>query len=179
MNRHLDVQLREADVLRGYRAHYPIAPRKPLIVGALAVAACGALMSLLAGSLDSFGHALPLIGGLPLLFIVLFFALQLGIHFLWLPRFTRRVYAQQADIRLPFSQDWDDDHLTTVNANGTGTYKWADFHAWHRTEDILLIYRSEALFHIIPLSGEADQCAAEDIVALLQAAGVKQRKASR
>jgi len=177
VNDQLVIHVGEADLLTAYRAHYPVFPRNRIAIGALLVLLLGISLALLDGPADA-RHAAAYAGALLLWAALLFFVLQLAMRRWWMPRYTRRIYAQQVDLRTPYTLSWTEDRLTTVSANGSAHIAWGDFHRWLRTDTILLIYRSDALFHIVPLHGNDAQRAADAIVALLQKADVPQKRST-
>lgn len=177
MNGQLDLQVSEADLLTAYRAHYPLFPKSRGAIGALFILLLGAGFALWDSPADA-RHAAAWAGGLLFGMVFLLLAIQLVMRGWWLPRFTRRIYAQQADLRTPYALRWDEDGLNIANANSTGDVAWGDFHQWLRTGAMLLIYRSEALFHIIPLHDALAGRAADAITALLEQAGVPQKRSS-
>lgn len=177
MNGQFDLQVSEADLLTAYRAHYPLFPKSKVAIGALFVLLLGASLALWDSPADA-RHAAVLAGGLLLWMVFLLLAIQLVMRRWWMPRFTRRIYAQQADLRIPYTLRWDENRLNIANANSTGDVAWGDLHQWLRTDGMLLIYRSEALFHIIPLHDAAAGRAADAITARLEQAGVSRKKSS-
>lgn len=100
-------------------------------------------------------------------------AIYFIVRFLWLPRFSKRIYAQQMDLRGEVDIVWDESGFTATNASGHANLPWADFYRWKRSETMLLLYRSEAMFNFVPLHDAAFVQAADEMVRHLQAAGVK------
>jgi hypothetical protein len=172
-----DVQVGEADLLAAYRAHYPLFPKVRIAIGALFVLLFGVGIALLDKPGDA-RFAAVFAGALLLLMAFLLVVIQLAMRLWWMPRYTRRIYSQQVDLRTPFTISWDEERLSTVSTIGSGIATWGDFHRWLRTDDLLLIYRSEALFHIVPLHDIEAQSAADTIVARLKEAGVPEKRST-
>jgi hypothetical protein len=107
--------------------------------------------------------------------LVVTLVIYLTIRYFWIPRFARRVFAQQKDLQSETEISWDDRSFVAANANGSGSLPWADFHRWKQDEAALLLYRSEALFNFLPLSEPAFVQAAAEMVGHLRAAGVKRK----
>lgn len=175
MTGQFEVQVSEADLLAAYRAHYPLFPKVRIAVGALFVLLFGVGIALLDKPGDA-QFAAVFAGTLLLLMAILLVAIQLVMRLWWMPRYSRRIYAQQVDLRTAFTISWDEERLSTVSAIGSGITAWRDFHRWLRTNDLLLIYRSDALFHIVPLRDSEAQRAADTIVARLEEAGVPRKR---
>lgn len=177
MNGQLDLQVSEADLLTAYRAHYPLFPKSKVALGALIVLLLAAGLALWDSPPDARAFAI-LAGGLLLWLVIMLVAIQLVMRRWWLPRFTKRVYAQQSDLRAPYALSWDEEKLSMTNPDSSGNVAWGDFHQWLRTNGMLLIYRSEALFNIIPLHDTVAERAADAITARLRQAGVPQKRSS-
>ncbi len=105
--------------------------------------------------------------------IIVACAIWAAMWFVWLPRFSKRVYAQQKDLRDDTEIAWDAEAFSVTSDSGQSRLAWDGFHGWKRTEDMLLLYRSEAMFNFVPLKDAAFVKAADEIVGHLQAAGVK------
>lgn len=166
----------EADVQAVYLAHYPV-PNKKLLVLSIAmllifcsiVIATERVRTAFATVVIEFTTIL-----LTLIFTILL--LQLFLRKWWVPRSAKRIYAQQADLRAPFTWRWDDNWFHVSNANGETRFPWGDFYQWLRTEDMLLLYRSQVMFHFLPIKDEKARLAADDIASCLNNAGVKVKK---
>lgn len=94
----------------------------------------------------------------------------------WIPLFSRRIYRQQADLKLETRFEWDQEGFRAINSDGEGLNRWAAFHQWKRNSEMLLLYRSEVLFNFIPLSSPGSQNDGDEIVAFLRAANVPERR---
>ncbi|MBK9431829.1 YcxB family protein [Sphingorhabdus sp.] len=157
-----------------YRTHYS-ALRKKQIVFYLVF---GGLVGLVLAAVDGFSsasHALKLILAMLLWALVVLVVIILLTRYWWLPRFTRRVFQQQSDLRHPFIVRWNDDAYETEIPSGKITTPWSDFYQWRRGKDILLLYRSEALFNFFPTTGEGMAEIADAIQGHLIVAGVKEK----
>lgn len=177
MNGQLDLRVSEADLLTAYRAHYPLFPGSKVALGALILLLLVASFALWDSPPDA-RHIALLAGGLLFSLVFMLVAIQLVMRRWWLPRYTRRIHSQQADLRTSWALSWDEEKLSIANPDNSGNVAWGDFHQWLRTRGMLLIYRSEALFNIIPLHDAAAERAADAITALLQQAGVPQKRSS-
>jgi YcxB-like protein len=95
-------------------------------------------------------------------------------RFFWLPRFAKRVFAQQKELHENTEISWGPDGFTAANSTGRTTLPWADFHGWKRGKTMLLLYRSEAMFNFLPLAEPAYARAADEMIRHLRAAGVEE-----
>ncbi|WP_158013913.1 YcxB family protein [Sphingomonas sanxanigenens] len=167
----IDVQLREEDVVAASRAHFRLQLTNPvfLIVFGLMILILGAgiIIELAAGRLDLF-----LSGALA--FIVLMLAL---LWFWTVPRTARRAFRQQAGLRYPTSYEWDEAQFRVRSQAGESRLSWDDIFAWHATPDMILIYLSGNLYHLVParVFPSADERAV--LEGLLAGHGVPTRRA--
>jgi hypothetical protein len=116
-----------------------------------------------------------MVGGMLAWALAISLFLYLFTRFLWLPRFVRRVYTQQKDLQRETDVIWDATGFTAENANGKAFLQWEHFHRWRRSKSMLLLYRSDALFNFLPLHDPDFAQAADEMIAHLQAAGVKEK----
>lgn len=67
-----------------------------------------------------------------------------------LPRRSRKLFAQQKNLRRPVEFSWDAHGLAYISANGSGNTPWTDYVKWRENERMLLLYHSDALFQMLP-----------------------------
>lgn len=117
----------------------------------------------LAFASDRPGTQYPLFVAATLLYLVLIvLVLRLFVRWFWLPRFVRRIMEQQKEFRQPQSARWDMAQFYLTSANGQSQLPFGEFHQFAVYDSGILLYRSEALFHILPATafdGAADQAA--------------------
>jgi hypothetical protein len=106
--------------------------------------------------------------------LIVLLALTSFVKFIWMPRYSRRIFDQQRDLQQPVTISWDADRFTTIADSGTAHLKWADFHKWRRTKSVFLLYRSDALFNFLPLDDDEQRAAADQFEQHLKSAGVKE-----
>jgi hypothetical protein len=106
--------------------------------------------------------------------LVVLLAITSFVKFIWMPRFSRRIFDQQKDLRQVVTIGWDDERFTTSADSGTTHTKWVDFHKWRREKDVFLLYRSDALFNFLPLDNAERIAAALSFEEKLKSAGVKE-----
>lgn len=70
--------------------------------------------------------------------------------FVCLPRRMTRLYDQQKMLHDEFSVEISDEHLTSRNAHGESKIPWSVFHKWKSGGGMVLLYQSDALFHVFP-----------------------------
>ncbi len=164
----------EMNVRAAYRLGFQRVSVKRLGYFLLFAAIIGLAVSLLSGTTDATEIAL-VVGAMLVWAVIATGLILLGVRFLWLPRYVRRVYAQQRDLREEVTVQWDDIHFSAKAASGHTKLKWTDFHRWQRDNHVILFYRSEALFNFLPTHDPEFRTAADDMERLLVAAGVKER----
>jgi hypothetical protein len=165
----------EADLLAAYRLAYP-SLSSPRIIGFIAF---GAVIGLAIAGIDGFRNAresLIMIGAMTLWAIVVLFVIVVGVRLIWMPRYSRRIFTQQKDLQSPITLEWTDTHFITTAHGGRVEIAWTDFYRWRRNEAMLLLYRSEALFNFVPIGNPEAAKAADEMQALLEAAGVVKKK---
>lgn len=79
---------------------------------------------------------------------LLYFALFYGV---WLPFRTRRLFSQQKALQEPYEVDISDDAFSASSSHGQTTMVWKDFHKYKTNKKIILLYQSDALFHMFPM----------------------------
>jgi hypothetical protein len=107
-------------------------------------------------------------------FFVLIMTLAI-VRYWWIPRFVRRIFAQQKDLQETATILWNETSYETEIASGKITTLWTEFYQWQRGESCLLLYRSEAMFNFFPTHEAAFVDAADTIQKHLVAAGVKEK----
>lgn len=91
---------------------------------------------------------------------------------LWFaPYLVRCQFAQSAALRASYTLSWDETALRFESERGHAVMPFSEFHAWCEVGDVLMLYQTQMMFHIVPLG--ALGAAAEDLRASLSAAGVR------
>jgi hypothetical protein len=158
-----------------YGVHYS-RPSKKQIIGYIIF---GGLMGLALAMIDEFSSLTYTLGIIALTILWALFVLMVIIlltRYWWLPRFTRRIFKQQSELRLETTIRWSKRGYETEVRNGKQIMEWADFYQWRRSNGMLLIYRSEALFNFFPDNAPNFVDAADEIQSFLIAAGIKEKK---
>ena len=95
--------------------------------------------------------------------IVFYPALILGIYvlvqFVIVPQQLKRVFNQQKDFTAPFEIELSDGEFSLKNQFGTSHLPWNAFVKWKEDKEILLLYRSDIMFNLLPkrlLSNEGE-----------------------
>jgi hypothetical protein len=165
----------EAMLNRAYALHYR-GPGRNRVIG---FAIFGALLGLGIAIAEGLHSARVAIGWIAAGMIWAFFVfciIWVITRYWWMPRFVRRVYAQQRDLQQLSTIRWSEQGYETEIASGKNLMPWTDFYQWHRGQGMLLMYRSEAMFNFFPADTPEYSRAADEIQALLVAAGVKEKK---
>lgn len=166
----IDVQLDEGDIVAASRAHFRLQLTHPgsLIVGGLLILVLGAaiIFDIAGGRFDPFPP-----GALALA------ALMIALLWFWtVPRTARRAYRQQAGLRYPASYEWDEHQLRLGSKVGESRLAWDDIFAWHATPDLVMIYLSGNLYHLVPARAFASAEARAGFENLLVRNGVPTRR---
>ena len=73
-----------------------------------------------------------------------------AIFFIWMPFRVRKIFKQQKTLQVSSEVEFTDSHFLASSPNGTFQMPWKDFHKWKKNKEMVLIYQSEAIMHMIP-----------------------------
>ena len=73
-----------------------------------------------------------------------------------LPRRTKAVFSQQKSLQAPYDLEISEDQYQATSAHGTSAMPWRDFHQYKVGPTMILVYQSDALFHMFPKRWFAD-----------------------
>jgi hypothetical protein len=174
MSSAIELQLTADDLRRAYIVHYRDFGPKSITLMFLIPLGLAVILCFVDGWQGT-EYALKLYIGLLAAQLAVSFMIRGFTHYWWLPRIASRSYTQQKDIRSPILWRWDDDHIVMGGLYSEATFPWKEFHQWMKTDDMLLIYRSEQMFYFLPINGDDARVAAESIAERLMHAGIKLR----
>ncbi|MFC4292175.1 YcxB family protein [Sphingorhabdus arenilitoris] len=174
MSGSVTISASEEQVLAAYQLHWSVIPRKGKIIFGLLVMIIASIMAYIVSDEGPLMMLAAFAGYVLFGVLVLFFFRWIN-KIWWVPRFVKRVYAQQADLRKEFTISWDQDGFRILTENGDMWMKWTELHGWRRTERTLLLYRSEVLFNFVPLRADQDSALLDDMQAHLVASGVEEK----
>jgi len=103
---------------------------------------------------------------------VLYPAVILG--FLALYRFylrpyqVNRSYAQNKELSSPFEIELTDEGYGISNTYGSGKIPWKDFAKWREDDQVILLYRTDNMFNMIPKRLLQDETEAQYILEMLR-----------
>tara|TARA_R110000824_G_scaffold55506_6_gene152870 strand:+ start:2872 stop:3405 length:534 start_codon:yes stop_codon:yes gene_type:complete len=89
-----------------------------------------------------------------------------------IPRYAKKIYKQQKDLRLEITTWWDVEKFYSNNAQTQSHFAFADIVKWRSDDKIFLIYHSDQLFNFLPtriFKHPSDQA---ELIRRLQEAGV-------
>ena len=133
-----------SDYKQAMRLH--LRPRKFLmVIGSFLLILMVAILSIASYRFFTTGrdlHTLLSLGG-GLGFICLWF-------FFYMPYQLHRIYQQQKLLHEKLIVEISDADLITKSTHGQGTVPWELFHKWKSNKQLILVYQSEAIFHIFP-----------------------------
>ncbi len=99
------------------------------------------------------GILLALLGSLPWS-IIIFPALILGFlaffQFYLRPYQITRSYNQHKELSSPFELEITDEGYSIKNSYGTGKIPWKDFAKWKEDQQVILLYRTDNMFNMVP-----------------------------
>ena len=113
---------------------------------AVGILALGTLTGIVLAVLGRFSWSDVTYFTFPAIFIVILALFQ----FVILPRQMLRVFKQQKDLSYPFEIDLSDDGFEMRNEYGSSRVPWGDFAKWKEDANLLLLYRSDAVFQMLP-----------------------------
>jgi hypothetical protein len=82
-----------------------------------------------------------------LLAVGVYYAIVFGA---WLPYRTKKIYWQQKALQEPFVAEISSDEFVSTNSIGTARLRWKDFHKYKVGKNLILVYQSDAIFHMFP-----------------------------
>jgi YcxB-like protein len=107
-----------------------------------------------------------------LLFIVLFVLAAFILPSLYrkvvLPKQVKQSFEQQKSLSLPFEMELTERGMHTSNELGNNTVPWEYFTKWKENEDIVVLYQSDNIIHMIPKRLFPDPQQLEMVKSLLQ-----------
>jgi len=68
----------------------------------------------------------------------------------YLPWKTRRIYRQQKALQRELTMKFDEVGVNAENENGRSRTSWEDFHKWKANDQLILLYLSDCLYHMVP-----------------------------
>lgn len=109
-------------------------------IGALSIMTVGGVVAAIQGRMD---------WGL-LLFPASFLAFLVAYQFIILPRQVARMFNQQKSLSAPFEMEMTDEGLLYRNEFGSGLTLWSHFIKWKENKEMLLLYRNDIMFNMLP-----------------------------
>ncbi len=90
------------------------------------------------------------------------------------PSQIARAYRQHKELASEFQMDLTDEGYSIQNDYGSGKIPWKDFHKWKADKNIILLYRTDAMFNMVPTRLLHDDSQARYILDQLQKNGVRE-----
>ncbi len=134
------------------------------LLGLFALLMVGAIVLAALGSLSWWMVAYPL-------FILAFVALY---WFVLRPGQITRAYKQHKELSSPFEMDLTDEGYAIKNLYGAGRVPWKDFAKWKADKNIILLYRTDNMFNMVPRRLLQDESQTQYILEQLEKNGVKE-----
>lgn len=76
-----------------------------------------------------------------------YFAIIYGVI---LPLRIKKIYRQQKSLQEPYESELTDKTYASVSVHGAATMPWNMFHKYKMNKDTILVYQSDAIYHIFP-----------------------------
>jgi YcxB-like protein len=165
----------ESHLLAAFRLNYKVGGWKRIAAYMIFGVIVGIALATIDGSEEP-AKFLMIVAVTLLYALFILVALMIGIRVFWIPRYTKRIFSQQQELRHDVAVHWNETHFVAEAQSGRTEMKWGDFYRWKRNDDILLLFRSEALFNFLPIDGPAFAAAADDMQRFMTEAGVKEKK---
>lgn len=67
-----------------------------------------------------------------------------------LPLKARKIFKQQKTLQVPYESELTDEAYAAVSVHGTATIAWKEFHKYKMNKDTILVYQSDAIYHMFP-----------------------------
>lgn len=93
------------------------------------------------------------------------------VHFWMAPMMARRQFRQSVALRAEQTIAWDDEAIEFRSERGQARLPFGEFHGFGDTAEMIMLYQTEMYFNLVPKGPLGD--AADDLIARLEAAGVK------
>jgi YcxB-like protein len=119
---------------------------------------------LLSGDEPFSGDALFYFALIPLMMLGLVLS-----RYWYVPRHSRRTFAQTKSLQRPFRWAWNEEQLSCTSDLANAIVPWADLVKWREGDDVFLLYPSNVMFYIFPKRAFQDVAAIDAFRALLKA----------
>ncbi len=157
----INVQLTAQDYLAANRLHGGLT--RQFLVFAAGILAFGVMPYVGGRRVDFIPDVLTPVA----VFVAFVLAVILGTRYLYLPRRTGRLYAQQKSMQRPFAMRWDEDNVYFDSEEYSARTPWSDFSKWREGKDIFMLYLSDVMFRIVPKRDFPDENAMAEFRELL------------
>ena len=67
-----------------------------------------------------------------------------------LPYRTRKIFRQQKTLQRPYDIRLSEEVLESVSEDGRVKMPWKNFHKYKMSKEMILVYQSDAIFHMFP-----------------------------
>ncbi len=140
----LQCKLKPEDYIKANYLHIRPSPwLKYLSIAFLSL--CIVILVASVSSLDSFTSVLSALA--PILFFGLIYAFIL---FILIPWNARRIFSQQKMLQAEYEVAISPEMFEVTSENGTMRIRLSDFYKYKVGKDLVLLYQSQALFHMVP-----------------------------
>jgi hypothetical protein len=174
VSRSLAFECTEGDLLDAYRLHHCGVSGRALVLLVVYLLFAALALAWLNGHVDLryLGLTFAALAGTILVVVCI---LKFLLSAVYLPRYARKIFTQQKTLHGTIAVEWDDVAMNVSTASSTARIKWSDCHAYRRSNAVILIYLSDALFHFIPTRSFSTPVMRDDLMSAITGAPVPQR----
>ncbi len=108
----------------------------------------------------------------PVIFLVLLALVWFGFQ----PYQVRHIYRQQKELSAPFEMELNDTGYALRNEYGSGLIPWKDFIKYKEDKKVILLYRTDVMFNLVPKRMLQDESQVQFIHEQLEKNGVKEAR---
>ncbi len=90
------------------------------------------------------------------------------------PSQITRAYKQHKELSSPFEMELTEEGYAIKNLSGTGKVPWKDFAKWKVDKNIILLYRTDNMFNMVPKRLLQDESQGQYVIDQLDKNGVKE-----
>ena len=89
------------------------------------------------------------------------------LYYLVIPWSARRIYKQQKSLHEAITVELTEEEILLTSTSGSSRVKYADLHKWKMNDKAVLLYHSDAIYHMLPtriFSSAEDKVAFIDVL---------------
>jgi hypothetical protein len=127
------------------------------------------------GDVESSNHFLMQAGLTVAATLVIALIVIIALRHWIIPVYARRNFRQQKLLSEESTLSWTDDEISYVTGKSRSEIPFADFHGYRTSDEVIILYLSDAIYHAIPVSAFGEPELRNAFVEKLDNAGVRRR----